>query len=95
MIDLAALAPQFQEYENRWIAIDGEQNKIIAAADSINEVDEKATTRVASSILCKRSPVVLLAADLSAAVGAVGTVEKRQLCFSTVSTARLLLLLVR
>ena len=44
MIDLAALAPQFQEYENRWIAIDGEQNKIIAAADSINEVDEKATT---------------------------------------------------
>ena len=42
----------------------------------------------ASRILCKRSSVVFLAADLSAVVGAVGTVEKHVVRFSTVSTAR-------
>lgn len=45
MIDLAALAPEFQEYEDRWIAIDDEENKIIAVADSIREVDERATAK--------------------------------------------------
>lgn len=42
MIDMASLAPQLPEYQDRWIAINGEDNKIIAVADTITDVKEKA-----------------------------------------------------
>ncbi|MDX6528725.1 MAG: hypothetical protein QOH41_1015 [Blastocatellia bacterium] len=41
-MDIAAISPQFKEYENKWVAIDESKEKIVGVGDDPLEATEDA-----------------------------------------------------
>ena len=55
-MDISAAAPQFVDYEDKWIAIDEADNKIVASGYTIFEVDQEAERKGYENVLLFKVP---------------------------------------
>ncbi|MEK6299883.1 MAG: DUF5678 domain-containing protein [Acidobacteriota bacterium] len=55
-MNLAAFAPQFREYEDKWVAISEAENRIVASGETVFEVNEAAEQRGYGDVLLFKVP---------------------------------------
>ncbi len=55
-MELATLAPQFKNYEDKWIAINEADNTIVASGDDVFEVDAEVQRKGLEDVLFFKVP---------------------------------------
>ena len=55
-MDLAVVAPQFKDYEDQWIAINENDNTIVATGDDLFKVDAEVQQKGYENVLLFRVP---------------------------------------